>query len=257
MKSGNRLDRLRIASPCPVGWEQMTGDDRVRSCEQCSLRVYNISAMTRTEAEALIANTEGRICARLYRRSDGTIITKDCPVGLRAIRLRVAKVAGAVIAAIISICSSVAGQRPSKDKSSCQQQVRITRKVAVSAIDEGAVAGVVFDPNGAVVVGAKITISNQKTKASRETVSDDEGRFKFANLAPVSYDLTLTQNGFKKLELKSVTLAAKETVSLDLILILDATTVTMGIIADDSPLSTPPGTMILRGETIRKLPIPQ
>ena len=109
MKSSNRLDHLRIASPCPVGWEQMTGDERVRFCEQCSLRVYNISAMTRTEAEALIANTEGRICARLYRRFDGTVITKDCPVGLRAIRRRVAKVAAAVFAAIMSTCASVAG----------------------------------------------------------------------------------------------------------------------------------------------------
>src|SRR5713226_576379 len=124
MKSRDRLDRLRIASPCPVGWEQMTGDDRVRFCEQCSLRVYNISAMTRSEAEALIANTEGRICARLYRRSDGTIITKDCPVGLRAIRRRVAKVAGAVFAAITSLCSTVVGQKQSaKDKASCRQEV--------------------------------------------------------------------------------------------------------------------------------------
>jgi hypothetical protein len=257
MKSSDRLDRLRIASPCPVGWEQMTGDDRVRFCEQCSLRVYNISAMTRTDAEALIANTEGRICARFYRRSDGTIITRDCPVGLRAIRRRVARVAGAAFAAIMSICSSVAWQKPSKDKSSCQQQVRMTRKVADSAIDEGVVAGVIFDPNGAVVAGAKITITNQKTKTSRETESDAEGKFSFASLSPVSYDLTLTKNGFKKLELKSVTLAAKETVSLDLVLTLDATTVTMGVIADESLLSTPPGTMILNGITIRKLPIPQ
>src|SRR6266850_6531494 len=255
MKSSNRLDHLRIASPCPVGWDQMSGDDRVRFCEQCSLRVYNLSAMTRTEAEALIANTEGRICARLYRRFDGTIITKDCPVGLRAIGRRVAKVAGAAFAAIMSICVSVAGQKPSRDKTSCQQQVRITRKVADSAIDEGAVAGVVFDPNGAVVPGAKITITNQKTRASRETVSDDEGRFKFSSLGPASFSLTITQNGFKKLELKSITLATKETVNLDLILMLDATTsVTMGIIADDSLLSTPPGTMILSGETIRRLP---
>src|SRR6266849_4080752 len=118
MKSSNRLDHLRIASPCPVGWEQMAGDDRVRFCEQCSLRVYNISAMTRNEAETLIANTEGHICARLYRRSDGTIITKDCPVGLRAIRRRVAKIAGAVFAAVMSLAGSVAGQKPaSKDKS--------------------------------------------------------------------------------------------------------------------------------------------
>ncbi len=72
-----------------------------------------------------------------------------------------------------------------------------------------------------------------------------------------SRSLLRTQSGYKTLELKSVTLAAKETVNLDLILILDAATVTMGVIGYDSPISTPPGTTILSGETIRKLPVPQ
>ena len=94
MKSQIKLDRLRIASPCPASWEQMTGDDRARFCELCNLHVYNIAELTASEAKSLIANAEGRICARLYRRSDGTVITKDCPVGLRAIRRRVARIAG-------------------------------------------------------------------------------------------------------------------------------------------------------------------
>src|SRR5712691_8226414 len=140
MKSSDRLDHLRIASPCPVGWEQITGDDRVRFCEQCSLRVYNISEMTRTEAEALIANTDGRICARLYRRFDGTIITRDCPVGLRAIRRRVARVAGAAFAAIVSLCSSAVGQKESaRDKSSCRREVIL--KSSDSQTDTSSVSG--------------------------------------------------------------------------------------------------------------------
>ena len=62
----------------------MSGDDRVRFCDLCNLHVYDISRLSRKEAEALITKTEGRICARVYRRTDGTVITKDCPVGLRA-----------------------------------------------------------------------------------------------------------------------------------------------------------------------------
>ena len=56
----------------------MPGDDRVRSCSACSRLVYNLAAMTSDEALALIANREGRLCARLFRRADGTIITADC-----------------------------------------------------------------------------------------------------------------------------------------------------------------------------------
>src|SRR6266404_8189416 len=161
----NRLDRLRVSSPCPANWDQMSGSDRVRFCDLCNLHVYDISRLSPKEAEAVITKTEGRICARLYRRADGTIITKDCPVGLRAIRRRAAKVAGVVFAAFMSLAGSVAGQKPaSKDKSSCQTQVRITRKVDTRSIDTGVIGGTVLDPNGAVVPGAKIRIIDRKTR---------------------------------------------------------------------------------------------
>ncbi|MCM3903645.1 MAG: hypothetical protein ND866_18245, partial [Pyrinomonadaceae bacterium] len=86
----NPLDHVRIAAPCKVDWEQMIGTERVRFCGQCKLNVYNLSSMTKTEAESLIAQTEGRLCVRFYRRTDGSILTKNCPVGLRAMRQRVA-----------------------------------------------------------------------------------------------------------------------------------------------------------------------
>ncbi|HKX30550.1 MAG TPA: hypothetical protein VJ302_22865, partial [Blastocatellia bacterium] len=65
-------------------------DDRVRFCSQCNLNVYNLSGLTRPEAEDLINRAEGGLCVRFYRRSDGTILTRNCPVGLRTIRRRVA-----------------------------------------------------------------------------------------------------------------------------------------------------------------------
>ena len=147
----NPVDRLRVASPCPAKWDQMSGDDRVRFCDLCNLHVYDISRLSSKEAEALLTKTEGRICARVYRRTDGTVITKDCPVGLRAIRRRAAKVTGAVFATITSLCSIVVGQqRSAKGKSSCQQQVTIVRKVSDSS-DKGGVAGTILDPNRAVL----------------------------------------------------------------------------------------------------------
>jgi hypothetical protein len=78
------VEAVRIARPCHVSWDAMTGDDRVRFCKACHLNVYNPSAMTRQEAEDLLRRREGRMCLRLYRRADGTVLTRDCPVGLRA-----------------------------------------------------------------------------------------------------------------------------------------------------------------------------
>lgn len=72
------LDNLRVATPCTARWDQMTGDDRVRHCDQCDKSVYNLSGMTRDEAEALVIERNGKLCARYYQRRDGTIIFSDC-----------------------------------------------------------------------------------------------------------------------------------------------------------------------------------
>jgi hypothetical protein len=91
------LQSLRVASPCPARWQDMVGDQRTRFCQHCQKHVYNFSALTSKEAEELLLAKEGNLCARLFRRQDGTVITADCPTG-RAIvqRQRVQWVAGAV-----------------------------------------------------------------------------------------------------------------------------------------------------------------
>jgi hypothetical protein len=80
------LAELRIASPCSASWEEMEGSDRVRFCRHCRKNVYNLSAMSRQDAATLVRRTEGRACVRFYRRRDGTLLTDNCPVGLRAAR---------------------------------------------------------------------------------------------------------------------------------------------------------------------------
>ena len=82
------LEDVRIASPCSASWEDMTGDARVRFCGKCAKNVYNLSEMTRDEAESLLAKSEGEMCVRLYKRRDGTVITTDCPVGVKKKRVR-------------------------------------------------------------------------------------------------------------------------------------------------------------------------
>jgi hypothetical protein len=96
------LDNVRVASPCSSDWNQMVGDERVRFCQHCNLNVYNLSSMNRREAESLIANAEGRLCVRYYQRRDGTILTNNCPVGLRAVRRRLSRMASAALSAVLS-----------------------------------------------------------------------------------------------------------------------------------------------------------
>lgn len=83
------LDNLKIANPCRADWDAMEWQDeegRARFCRSCRKNVYNVSMMSRKEAEALLNRHEddlrsGELCVRFARREDGTILTGDCPVG--------------------------------------------------------------------------------------------------------------------------------------------------------------------------------
>lgn len=96
------VDTLRVASPCHEKWEDMTGDERSRFCGKCEKDVHNISALTRDEAEAFLESVTSSICVRIYQRADGTVLTADCPVGVRKKRVKrlfLATVGGGLAAA--------------------------------------------------------------------------------------------------------------------------------------------------------------
>ncbi len=102
-KFTNPLENIKIASPCSADWNEMAGDNRKRFCGECKLNVYNLSGMTKPEAEQLISNSDGRLCVRFYKRADGTILTEDCPVGFAAFKKRVSKTVAAFASLIFGV----------------------------------------------------------------------------------------------------------------------------------------------------------
>jgi len=103
------LDRINIASPCTASWDAMSGDEKSRFCGQCSKYVYNLAAMTEAEAQQLIQDQERDLCARLYRRADGTVLTADCPVGWRAARTKFVLIGATVASLIVGALAVIAG----------------------------------------------------------------------------------------------------------------------------------------------------
>ena len=99
------LESVRIASPCSARWDEMTGDERVRFCGHCEKDVYNLSGMAREEAERLLRERAGNICVRLYKRHDGTVITADCPVGIKRKRRR--RIAAAAVGSGLAAASAL------------------------------------------------------------------------------------------------------------------------------------------------------
>jgi hypothetical protein len=95
------LDNIRIVSPCSADWDAMTGDERVRHCGACKKDVFNLSALTRDAAEALIREKHGELCGRYYQRKDGTIILADCTIGKSRKRKRFVIAAGVVTVFVI------------------------------------------------------------------------------------------------------------------------------------------------------------
>lgn len=102
------LDQIRVASPCKAEWSDMVGDDRVRFCLQCEKNVYNLSEMSRDAAEALLRERMGgELCVRFYQRADGTVLTQDCPEGVKRKRRKKLAIAiagaGAMAAAAVTM----------------------------------------------------------------------------------------------------------------------------------------------------------
>lgn len=111
------LERVVVAAPCPMSWENMSGDDKVRHCSGCSRNVYNLSAMSDSEAESFLQVNGSSQCLTFYRRSDGTVMTDNCPRGLKAIRDRIklwSRVAAGFLASMVTLGVSAAAQQSSE-----------------------------------------------------------------------------------------------------------------------------------------------
>src|SRR5262249_460530 len=61
----------------------------------------------------------------------------------------------------------------------------------------GTILGTVTDPQGAVVVGAKVTVNNVDTVFDRTTVARGDGSYSLAELPIGTYTVTVTQSGFQ------------------------------------------------------------
>jgi hypothetical protein len=119
--------RVEIASPCPVSWSSMSGDDRVRFCGQCRLNVYNLSELSEREARSFVEQADGRVCVRFYRRKDGTVLTSDCPVGrARRVAKRAIAVAAALLAALLGTLAVA-----SLGRENCRASVLVDRVLDV------------------------------------------------------------------------------------------------------------------------------
>lgn len=190
--TGKKFDvnKLRVAAPCPMNWEAMKGDDRKRFCDSCQLNVFNVAELTEREVRALVSKSkQERICVTLYRRADGTVITRDCPVGLRAIRRRAVGFASATFAAILSLFS-VSYSQSDKDK---YYKPKVATGIfrSETGVSEGILSGAVIDPAGFAIPNAIVTALNLETGQKYTAATNRKGSFRIVLLSSGNYDVKI------------------------------------------------------------------
>jgi hypothetical protein len=97
------------------------------------------------------------------------------------------------------------------------------------------VRGSVYDPNGAVVSGAMVTLSNPATGFARTAKSDGQGNYQFLELPPASYQLTVSASGFATMKQSGVELLVNTPATLNVNMQITGGTVTVEV-AGTAPL---------------------
>ena len=90
----------------------------------------------------------------------------------------------------------------------------------------GTISGTVVDQTGAVVAGARVKLSREDQSPSQDVVSDGDGQFSFASIAPGPFQLTTMSEGFAT-QTYSGTLHSGETYIVPPIALVVATAVTV------------------------------
>jgi len=79
----------------------------------------------------------------------------------------------------------------------------------------GAIVGVVKDPGGLVVAGAKVTLLSLEDQSTRDALSGPDGAFQFLNVKAGRYEIDVHADGFNLFKLQSVQLDARQTLRTD------------------------------------------
>src|SRR5947209_17727913 len=82
--------------------------------------------------------------------------------------------------------------------------------------DRGTVSGTVRDSTGAVIPGAKVTVTNTATNVVNSSVTNEVGEFTIPNVQVGTYAVEATKAGFRPAELKGLTVNAATNVRADI-----------------------------------------
>jgi hypothetical protein len=98
------------------------------------------------------------------------------------------------------------------------------------------IQGVVTDPQGAVVAGATVTLTNKETNRSQAATSNSAGVYNFNALPPSQYSISVEKSGFKKKVLDNVTVISEQANAVNIELAIGQSSETVNVSGDAAPL---------------------
>src|SRR5581483_678420 len=119
------------------------------------------------------------------------------------------------------------------------------------------IVGVVTDSSGAVVPGATVTLTNERTGLKQGAVSDAAGRYTFPQLAIGEYQIGVVQPGFKKFAVTGIQLTAEQALTVNVTLQLGQVSETLEVSGAVASLETVTSTVrtVVGHELIEDLPL--
>jgi iron complex outermembrane receptor protein len=111
------------------------------------------------------------------------------------------------------------------------------------------ITGVVTDPSGAILAGARVSAKNPATAQTRHAVADEQGRYTLFNLAPGLYVLKATGDDFLAVS-REVRVGASENLSIDFQLALRPVSETVQVEAETEMATVPGGTALVSQKEI-------
>ncbi|MFN0107844.1 MAG: TonB-dependent receptor domain-containing protein [Blastocatellia bacterium] len=102
----------------------------------------------------------------------------------------------------------------------------------------GSLVGRIEDQSGAVLPGAKVTVTNKATGQQHDTTADESGAYAFRNLQVGVYDVTIAQSGFKSYTKAGINISLNNIVREDVQMAVGGTSETVTITAAAPILQT-------------------
>lgn len=242
----DKLNRLRIASPCTESWDGMTGDPVGRHCARCDRQVFDFARMTPRQIEARVEASGGRLCARITRAGDGCLVTLPPPEPpLDWTGRRASPVAAALVTALLALRGAAAelasaaaeeasaAPQPDLPGSGRAQPETVPRHAAISRV-----AGIVTDSEAAPLPGASVVLRDRRTGMEASTVTRADGRYAIEDPAPGTYSLSVSLEGFDTILHEDLVVSAGRVTHVEVTMPLNLDQITVGVLAvpADEPL---------------------